>query len=255
MKHLTTPLSDISWVRHGFFTRVGGVSEGMYGALNCGPGSADKPDHVKQNRARIAEILGVPPEHVLTPRQVHSNKAFYVDRAIAYEDMPQVDALVTDKPGIAVGILTADCAPVLFACQNKKIVGAAHAGWKGALNGVLEATLDEMKKLGADTSDIVAALGPCIGPQSYEVSDDFQNPFLAHNPESARFFRAADRAGHLIFDLPAYVRDRLIKAGVQVLHDTEQDTFSQEDLYFSYRRSCHRQEPDYGRQMSIIAIR
>lgn len=255
MKHLTTPLNDIPWVRHGFFTRQGGASDGIYGSLNCGPGSSDDPAHVVENRARIVRALDVAPDCVLTPRQVHSDKVFYIDRPVSYADMPQVDALVTDKPGLAVGILTADCAPVLFASASKKIVGAAHAGWKGALNGVLESTIAEMEKRGADRNDIVAALGPCIGPQSYEVSDDFKAPFLVQDAGNGAFFRPASKPGHLIFDLPAYVRARLEKAGVHVLHDVRQDTFSDEGSYFSYRRSCHRKEADYGRQMSIISIR
>ena len=164
--------------------------------------------------------------------------------------------MVTDRPGIGIGILTADCAPILFASQEKRIIGAAHAGWRGAFNGVIDSTVKLMVKMGADPSEISAAIGPCIGPQSYEVSNDFKVPFdLQGDPENERFFNAAPRAGHLIFDLPGYVTYRLNKAGVKTVFDTHQDTLTNEDDFFSYRRMTLRNEPDFGRQVSVIAIK
>jgi YfiH family protein len=250
MKYLTTNLNEIPWVSHGFFTRAGGTSEGIYASLNCGPGSGDDLDCVRANRAKVAGALGV--ENVVTLWQVHSARVVNVTRALPREELPQGDALVTATPGLGIGILTADCAPVLFASGKDRVVGAAHAGWKGALGGVLEATVGEMKKLGA--RDIEAALGPCIGPNSYEVGGDFPAPFLAQDKKNEVFFTRAQKPGHFMFDLPAYTAARLKAAGVAVVHDVRQDTLANEQAYFSYRRACLRGEKSYGRQLSAIAV-
>jgi YfiH family protein len=220
VKYLTTHLEDIPWVRHGFFTRVGGTGEGLYGSLNCGWGSGDDLDRVRANRAKVAEAIGVAPQNLINLKQTHSNTVVTATAPWTREEMPEGDAIVTTVPGIGVGVLTADCAPVLFASKKHKIVAAAHAGWKGAIGGILEQTVAAMKKLGADPAEISASIGPCIGPQSYEVSDSFKAPFLEQDKANARFFRAAEKPGHLIFDLPGYVSHRLKSAGVGTVYDT-----------------------------------
>lgn len=255
MKFLTTELEKIKWVRHGFFTRVGGASGGLYGSLNCAFGSKDSPEHVQMNRAKVAETLDLAPEQIVTLKQIHSARVLRVTEAWPRDKAPEADALVTGQRGIGLGILTADCAPVLFAAKQNKVVGAAHAGWKGALAGVMEETVKAMEELGADRADITAAIGPCIGPDSYEVSDDFIKPFLAQDAAHERFFKKGARPGHLIFDLPGYVTSRLRAAGIRNIIDLRQDTLPNESAYFSYRRATQRQEPDYGRQISVIAIR
>jgi YfiH family protein len=252
MKYLKTPLEDIPWVRHGFFTRQGGESGGIYASLNCGPGSGDNKDHVRANREKVAAEIGA--ESVLTLNQVHSATAITVTKP--WEgDRPTGDALVTAVAGLGVAALTADCGPVLLASKKDKVVAAAHAGWKGAIGGVLEAAIEEMKKCGARPGDIVAAIGPCIGPASYEVSADFNKPFMELDRDNARFFRKAERPGHLIFDLPGYIAHRLKAAGVAEIHDTRRDTLADAENYFSYRRSTLKKEPDYGRQISVISIK
>jgi hypothetical protein len=199
--------------------------------------------------------MGIEAENLLTLDQRHTSDAVRVTAAWTRENLPIADALVTAAAGFGMGVLTADCVPVLFASKKDKIVGAAHAGWKGAITGVLEAAVGEMEALGAKVSDIAAAIGPCIGPQSYEVSEDFSKPFLAQGSEHARFFMPAARPGHLMFNLSGYVMHRLTAAGIETVYDTQQDTLPQEDVYFSYRRSCLRGESDYGRQISIISIK
>ncbi|MDE1152777.1 MAG: peptidoglycan editing factor PgeF [Micavibrio sp.] len=255
MKFLTTDLDDFKWLKHGFFTRVGGMSGGIYGTLNCAFGSDDKADSVAANRGKVAETLDLTPENIVTVKQVHSNKVITVEAPWPRERAPEADALVTKQKGIGLGILTADCAPVLFAAKKSRVIGAAHAGWKGAIGGVLEATIAAMAALGAEAGDITAAIGPCIGPQSYEVSEDFIKPFLAQDEANAKFFKPGAREGHLIFDLPGYAAQRLAAAGIKKIIDTRQDTLTNEAAYFSYRRSTIRKEPDYGRQMSLITIR
>jgi YfiH family protein len=256
MKFLTTGLSDIKWVSHGFFTRLGGASAGLYGTLNCALSSGDDPERVKDNRAKVAEVLDLAAENIMTLKQVHSANVMIVDKAWdSRARTPEADALVTDRPGLGIAVLTADCAPVLFASKADKIIGVAHAGWKGALHGVLENTVAQMTVLGARPSDIVAAIGPCIGPQSYEVSEGFEKPFLAQDGANAAFFAASGNPGHLVFNLPGYVAARLAALGIETVLDTRQDTLPNEDVYFSYRRSCRRKEPDYGRQISVIALK
>jgi YfiH family protein len=254
MKFLTTPLEDIPWIRHGFFSRLGGQSHGIYGSLNCGLGSNDSPEIVNANRKAVAESIGISSGKLVTLYQVHSAKAVIAEETWAEGKSPEGDALVTDKPGLAIAILTADCTPVLFADRQKKIVGAAHAGWKGALSGVLESTIDQMVACGSKHEDITAAIGPCIGAKSYEVSDAFKNPFLVQDAANAQFFVPAQKPGHLIFNLPGYVAARLTKAGITEIHDTRRDTLTDENTYFSYRRTTLRGEKDYGRQASVIAI-
>jgi len=255
MKFLTTDLEKMKWLKHGFFTRIGGMSEGVYAGLNCAFSSQDKPDHIRANRAKVAEMLDIDPENIITLKQVHSAKVVVVTKAFGKAPPPEADALVTATPGLGLAVLTADCAPVLFAARKEKIIGAAHAGWKGAIGGVMEATIAEMEKLGAKKENIVAAIGPCIGPQSYEVGADFQKPFLDQDADHVKFFKPAAKEGHLIFDLPGYVAHRLTRAGVSVVYDTQQDTLPNEQAYFSYRRACQRGEADYGRQLSVIALK
>ena len=224
---------------HGFFGRKGGVSAGIFESLNCGLGTADDPEAVAENRRRAVTAFAGSDIPLLTPRQDHTDICLIVTEP--WRERPVADALATDAPGLAIGILTADCAPVLFAgrrTDGARVVGAAHAGWKGALNGILENTVAAMQKLGAQ--EITAALGPCINPESYEVGPEFRELF---GPE---FFRGGN------FDLPAYVRHRLERSGVELLSFCAADTYAGD--YFSYRRSVHRKEPDYGRQLSVITI-
>lgn len=257
MKFLTTALDDIGHVSHGFFTRQGGVSGGIYDSLNCAFSSSDAPENVAENRKRVLAALGLPESAGFAVLwQVHSPHVVTVtDKVWTRENTPEGDALVTATPNIALGILTADCAPVLFADAENRVVGAAHAGWKGAVGGVLAATVEAMTKLGAKRGNIHAAIGPCIGPQSYEVSDAFRDPFMAQDKDNARFFRGAGKAGHLMFDLPGYVAHSLSQAGIRHIHDTRQDTLPNEAAFFSYRRTTQRAEKDYGRQISMIAIK
>ncbi len=252
---LTTGLDDIKWVSHGFFTRQGGASGGIYNSLNCAFSSDDDKEAVRLNRGKVAEALHLEPDNIVTVYQVHSNKVVTVNEPWTRDKSPQADALITDKRGIGLGILTADCAPILFASKNAKVVAAAHAGWKGALTGIAEETVRNFSHYGVAPGDVIAAIGPCIGPQSYEVKDDFKKPFLDQDAENGQFFQAGARAGHLIFDLPGYLVHRLRKIGVGAVIDTKQDTLGNETSFFSYRRTTLRGEKDYGRQMSVIAIR
>lgn len=255
MRFLTTDLEKIKYLRHGFFTRIGGASGGVFGGMNCAFSSGDDPAHIAMNRDKVAEAMGVEPENLLTLKQVHGAQVVTVSGTWTHGTAPQADALVTNRKGIALGVLTADCAPLLFADKKEKIIGAAHAGWKGAVGGVIEATIAAMEKLGAARQNIAAAIGPCIGPQSYEVSEAFRDPFTAQSADNARFFRPAEKAGHLVFDLPGYAAHRLHLAGIETVYDTHQDTLPNETAFFSYRRTCQRGEGDYGRQISVIVIK
>lgn len=240
-------------IRHAFLSRAGGVSEGIYAGLNCGLGSDDRRAHVVENRARAARTVGAADDQLRTLYQVHS--ATVVDAEdMDPADPPQADALVCGRPDLAIGVLAADCAPVLFAEPRSGIVAAAHAGWRGALDGVIEATVAAMAARGADRADITAAVGPCIGPQSYEVGPEFPAPFEAQDPANARFFAARPGSDRLLFDLPGYVGSRLAAAGVGTHSATGHDTYGDEN-FFSYRRSCHRNEADYGRNLSLITLR
>jgi polyphenol oxidase len=247
-------LAALSHIRHGFFTRRGGVSHGLYASLNCGPGSGDDMEHVRENRARVAASLHVPAYALVTAHQIHSPTAVTVTKPWQQGDAPQADALVTATPGIALGVLTADCVPVLFAAKGKHVIGAAHAGWKGAIGGVLEATLAAMQQLGANPADVVASIGPAISQSSYEVGDEFHDRFAQESPENARFFVPSTKPGHQLFDLTGYVRMRLARAGVGTINLLAQDTRMQEDVFFSFRRATLAGEPVYGRQISAITL-
>ncbi len=246
-------LAALTGVRHGFFGRDGGVSTGLYASLNAGPGSRDAPDAVVENRARIARAMGVPPDCLLSAHQVHSALAAHVDGPWR-GPRPEVDGLVTSTAGVAVSALAADCAPVLFADAEARVVAAAHAGWKGALAGVLEATVAAMIARGAAVERIVAAIGPCIGAASYEVGPEFEARFAAEDgPDVARFFRAG-RGDRRQFDLPAYCAAKLARAGVTQVDILGADTCALEARYFSNRRAHLRGEADYGRNLSAIAL-
>lgn len=254
MKYLTTDLEKLKFLKHGFFTRIGGMSEGVYQGLNCAYSSGDDKDSITANRAKVAETLGVEVDRLVTVRQVHGAKVATISAPFK-TDMPEADGIVTATRGLAIGVLTADCAPVLFADKKAKIIGAAHAGWKGAVGGVMEQTIAAMEALGAKREHIHAAIGPCIGPLSYEVGADFKKPFLEQDAENDMFFKPAAKDGHFIFNLPGYAVHRLKKAGINTVYDTQQDTLPNEDVYYSYRRSCQRKEADYGRQMSAIVLK
>lgn len=241
-------------LRHAFFTREGGVSEGPYRSLNGGVGSADEPARVEENRARMARALGVAPEALVSVRQVHSAAAAVVERPWPMHERPQADAMATRARGVALAVATADCGPVLFADPDGGVVGAAHAGWRGALAGILEATLAAMEGLGAERRRIVAALGPTIGQASYEVGPTFAASFRKADPANERFFRPSGREGHALFDLPGYIGARLRRAGIGAFADLGLCTYTDEARFFSYRRATHRGEGDYGRLISAVAL-
>jgi YfiH family protein len=246
-------LSAIPGLRHAFFTRDGGVSDGIYAGLNAGIGSHDDPAHVAENRRRMAEQMGVTPSHFLTLFQVHSPDAVVATGPWDSASRPRADAIVTRTEGLAVGVTAADCGPILFVDPNARVIGAAHAGWKGALSGVLESTVEAMEKLGAERGGIVAAIGPLIRQHSYEVGGEFVERFIQADAENAVFFIPSARDGHAMFDLAGFIRMRLENAGVLMIDDIGIDTYSDE-RFFSYRRSVHRKEPDYGRHVHAIAL-
>jgi YfiH family protein len=246
-------LSAIPGLRHAFFTREGGVSDGIYASLNGGIGSQDDPAHVTENRRRMAEQMGVTPERFLSVWQTHSPDAVVVTGPWEGASRPRADAMVTRIEGLAIGVTAADCGPILFVDPNARVIGAAHAGWKGALTGILETTVDAMEKLGAERSGIVAAIGPLIRQHSYEVGGEFVERFVEADAENALFFVPSTREGHAMFDLAGFIRTRLENAGVLMIDDTGIDTYSDERFY-SYRRSVHRGEPDYGRHVHSIAL-
>lgn len=243
-------------ITHGFFGRRGGVSKGVYESLNCGPGSNDAPADIAANRALVASALGAEPEKLLSLYQIHSAQCLSVLKPWD-GDRPQADGMVTDVPGIVLSILTADCAPVLFCgwAGDKPVVGAAHAGWKGAVGGVLERTVEKMVcDYSVDIETIRACIGPTIQKKSYEVSQEFYDTFMAQDTDNDRFFIGSRKEGHFMFDLPGYCAYRLYNCGVQRVLIEEADTYADEAGYFSFRRTTHRQEKDYGRQISAIFI-
>lgn len=246
-------LSAIPGLHHAFFSREGGVSEGIYAGLNGGIGSHDNPAHVAENRRRMAERMHVPSEHFLTVHQIHSPDVAVASLPWDTATRPKADAIVTRTEGLAIGVTAADCGPVLLADPKARVIGAAHAGWKGALTGIIESTVDAMEKLGAERANIVAAIGPLIRQQSYEVGDEFVERFLTTDADNAVYFLPAARAGHAMFDLAGFIRRRLEGAGVLVIDDTGIDTYSDE-RFFSYRRSVHRKEADYGRHVHAIVL-
>src|SRR6185312_14701874 len=249
--HRAETLARERGLAHGFFTREGGVSTGVYASLNCGPGSRDDPAAVATNRARAVAALA-PKARLVTLAQIHSGTVHVVDADWDFAARREGDGLATAQPGVALGILTADCTPVLFADPHARVVGAAHAGWKGAVDGVLEATIAAMEKLGAERARLGAAIGPTISQANYEVGQDLRDRFSG---DDARFFAATDRPGHYRFDLPGYVAQRLKKAGVMTVSDLALCTYPPENGFFSYRRTTHRGEPDYGRELSAIMLR
>jgi YfiH family protein len=245
-------LSAIPGLRHAFFTAEGGVSDGIYASLNGGPGSKDDPAKVAENRTRMAAQMGVAPEHFLTLHQIHSP-----DTVVATGPWdgarPKADAIVTRMEGLCIGVTTADCGPILFVDPGARVIGAAHAGWKGALTGIVESTIEAMERLGAERGSIVAAIGPLIRQPSYEVGGEFVERFIEADAEYARFFLPAARDGHAMFDLAGFIRLRLENAGILMIDDLGIDTYS-DPRCFSYRRSVHRNEPDYGRHVHAIAL-
>jgi YfiH family protein len=243
-----------SGVRHGFFGRAGGVSRGLYASLNCGLGSGDDPGRVAANRARAADRLGLPAPALVTLRQVHSADVLVVDAPLPDGARPQADGLVTRREGLALGILTADCAPVLLADTAAGVIGAAHAGWRGAKAGVLGRTIGTMTGLGAKSHRIAAAVGPCIGRASYEVGPEFRAAFVADDAAAADLFAPSDRVDHFHFNLAEYVRRQLAGLGVGAIAVVEADTCADEERFFSFRRATLRGERDYGRQLSAIAF-
>jgi YfiH family protein len=246
-------LAALSGIRHAFFTREGGVSDGVYATLNGGIGSKDLATNVTENRARMAAALAVRPERLLSAYQIHSPEVVVAREPWTYETRPHADAIVTREPGLAVGVSTADCGPVLFADPQARVVGAAHAGWRGALTGVLEATVSAMERLGASRSRIVAAAGPMIRQPNYEVGAELVERFIAADPDNARFF-AEGRPGHSMFDLPGYVAARLSRLGLAAIDDLALCTYADPRRFYSYRRTTHRGEPDYGRHVNAIAL-
>ncbi len=241
-------------IRHAFFTRRGGVSDGAYASLNCGFGSRDNPAKVAENRAIAAGRLGLPAERLVSCHQVHGTTAITVEQPWRHDANPRADGMVSVVPGIALGVLAADCAPVLFADPEAGVIGAAHGGWRGTLGGVMEATVAAMAALGAVPARICAGIGPCIGQPSYEVGPEFAATFAAADEGSAGFFIAAARPGHFLFDLGGYIAHRLARLGLARIERAPHDTAAEEALFFSYRRACLRGDNDYGRGLAAIAL-
>jgi YfiH family protein len=247
-------LAAVAGVRHAFFTRAGGVSAGLYATLNGGLGSHDAASNVAENRARMAASLGVAPACLLTAFQIHSADAVTVEAPWSGGARPRADAVVTRSPGLAVGVTTADCGPVLMADGRARVVAAAHAGWRGALAGVIEATVAAMVRCGAKRGRIVAGLGPMIRQRQYEVGPDLVDRFAGADPDNSRFFAPAARPGHAQFDLAGYIASRLAAAGVGHIEDLGDCTYADPERFFSFRRTTHRGEPDYGRHVNAIAL-
>lgn len=249
---LTSP--NLAPVKHGFFTRNGGVSKGIYASLNCGWGSADKQEHIAQNRTCVAAALGTTLDKFCSLYQVHGPKVITVTTPWPRDALPQADAMVTKEKQIAIGVLAADCVPVLFADVEAGVIGAAHAGWKGALAGVLEATTEAMCALGAKRANIAAAIGPCIAQVSYEVGQEFYDTLTKADASNASLFIKGAASGHWQFDIKAYARKKLGFAGITAINTLENNTYLEEDNFFSFRRTTHRAEQDYGRQVSAIML-
>jgi YfiH family protein len=238
-------------IAHGFFGREGGVSDGIYASLNCGIGSSDTHEHVMENRHRVLRALDG--NNLVTLHQIHSANAVVVTEA--WNKGPQADAMATNVPGLALGILTADCAPILFADADARVIGAAHAGWKGAFSGVIDSLLEKMETLGANRTRIAAAIGPCISQANYEVGPEFLTRFVEAENASSRFFVPSDKPDHWRFDLADYVANRLQSAGVATVESLGVCTYARDEDFFSFRRATHRGENDYGRQLSAIVLR
>lgn len=251
---LTAPSLSSLGIRHAFFTREGGVSQGIYASLNGGVGSSDEPAHVAENRRRMARALNVDDNQLATVHQIHSADVVVAERVWEVEARPRADAIVTRTRGLAIGVTTADCGPVLFAEPRAHVIGAAHAGWRGAFAGVLDATIAAMEQLGANRDRMLVALGPMIRQRNYEVGPEFVRNFCDHDPANARFFHDAERDGHALFDLPGYIVSRLRRAGIGRIDDIGLCTYAEPDRFYSYRRSVHRDEPDYGRHINAIVL-
>lgn len=247
-------LSECSGIRHAFFTRDGGVSNGIYASLNGGVGSNDDASHVTENRARMARHLDVTPDRFLSAYQIHSPQVVVADTPWTNDARPKADAIVTTTPGLAIGVSTADCGPLLFADEKARVIGAAHAGWRGAFSGVIENTIEAMEKLGADRSNIKISLGPLIRQANYEVSQDFVDQFVRENESHSRFFVPADREGHAMFDLPGFIAARIEKSRIGQFQDLDLCTYADPDRFYSYRRSTHLVQPDYGRHINAIVL-
>jgi YfiH family protein len=247
-------LSALSGIRHAFFTRAGGVSDGIYASLNGGAGSDDVPERVAENRARMAAALGVAADRLLTAYQIHSPEVVTIEQPWPPQQRPRADALVTRTPGLAIGVTTADCGPVLFADAPARVVGAAHAGWRGAFAGVLEATVTAMERCGADRDRIIAVVGPTISQKNYQVGPEFVGRFQEEDANNARFFEHSSKPGHALFDLPGYIAARLAAAGIRHVEDMRCCTYADAERFFSFRRSTHRNEGDYGRHINAITL-
>ncbi|KZL18061.1 Laccase domain protein YfiH [Pseudovibrio axinellae] len=247
-------LEAMQRISHGFFTREGGVSEGIYKGLNVGLGSDDNREHVLENRRRVANKLGTTPEKLVTPYQVHSAKVLSVSAPFTEQDDKRADALVTKTPDLAIGILTADCGPVLFADPTTGVIGAAHSGWKGAVDGILPNTIEAMQKLGANPAHITAVMGPMISQEAYEVGPEFMAHFLDRSAANECFFIPSAKADHAMFDLPAFIKAQLDGFGLKQVIDVNRCTYCDADSFFSYRRTTHNKESDYGRQISTIML-
>jgi len=247
-------LSNLTNVAHGFFTRHGGTSTGIYAGRNCGLGSDDLRAHVIENRGRTADDLNVPRNQLVTVHQIHSATVITATEPWTPDNAPKGDALVTAKPGLGLGILTADCTPILFADPVAGVIGAAHAGWKGAISGVLEATVDAMTSIGARREQIVSCIGPTISQTNYEVGPEFEKKFTDQETTSTTFFIPSARDGHFQFDLPGFVANRLTALGLSRIENTNLCTYVDPSRFFSFRRTTHAGESDYGRQISAIAL-
>ena len=249
---ITAAPLNLSGIAHGFFTREGGYSSGIFASLNCGLGSGDDVALVTQNRAKVAVSLNVEASHLVSAFQVHSADVAVVEAP--FSERPKVDGLVTRKRGIALGVLTADCGPVLFADEKAQVIGACHAGWKGAVSGITDATVLAMERLGALRENIVAVLGPTISQSAYEVGPEFPKVFLEQDPAHQKYFIPSLKFGHYMFDLPTYLSDRMKAFGLGQVHDLALCTYADEDRFYSYRRATHRGEKDYGRLISAMAL-
>ncbi|HYC17154.1 MAG TPA: peptidoglycan editing factor PgeF [Pseudolabrys sp.] len=247
-------LAALARIRHAFFTRSGGVSQGVYSSLNGGVGSRDAPEKVAENRARMAAALGVKADRFVTPYQIHSPDVVVAEEPWTTENRPRADAVVTRVPRLAIGVSTADCGPLLFADDVAGVIGAAHAGWRGALTGVIEATVAAMERLGASRDRMTSVLGPTIRQPNYEVGPEFVERFLAADPDNARFFKPSQRAGHAMFDLTGYIAERVRRAGIAQFEDLGLCTYAEPERFYSYRRTTLRGEADYGRHINAIAL-
>lgn len=251
---LSSALLKLGSIKHGFFTREGGNSSGIYASLNCGRGSNDDPKAVEKNRQDISGYFGIASHQLISPHQVHSANVIGVTEAFPSANIPRVDGLVTATPRLALGILTADCGPILFADEKSRVIGACHSGWKGAIGGVIQNTIGKMEDLGARRTSITAVLGPVISQEAYEVGPEFKENFITEATENKIYFRSSSRAEHFMFDLETFIIDILVQQELHHIESMNICTYGDEDRFFSYRRSTHRSEPDYGRQLSAICL-